>query len=1512
MPISTNLNVSPYYDDANNAIADNYYRILFRPSTAVQARELTQIQDILQNQIEKFGDNIFTAGTIVKGCNFNFDPNYFYVKILDTANGVPVQAVSSYVGLLAHEVSSNLYAICVNSQDGLESQDPNLKTLYFKYLNSGSNNEQAFAVGNTISFAANTNLAAPFVALPGYDVKVASTANAVGIGYQMSVSDGVVYQKGQFINVANNTSVIVAKYTNQPDNTVAGFIINENIITEYQDTNLYDGAAGFTNYNAPGAHRLQLTPVLSVFPANNVPNTNFFALVEWEGGNIVRSYQQTVYSQIETEMARRTYDESGNYFINPFKIHMENGNSSYVSVVSAAGSAYIDGHRIEQINNIRTPVRKGTDTKDAVNQVISSNFNNSVLVQEYIGNIPSNIGANVALYDTASTAITSNAYVSATITPAGSQIGTAKIFGVQYASGTVGSNNCQFTVYLADIKMNQGKSFRNAKAIYYSGTPSGIADIVLTKSSTSNTYIAALQQPSLSSLVFDTQKIGAIGLTATKPNYTYRTVSNTVINSATGISNPISAPGGAVFPYSGNLTSSQENTVVVIPTSFGSGGTYANVTPSKTGTVAVTSTSANITGTSTSFTTDYQVGDYIATNGEIHRILTIANTTSMVTDRNYSSITGSLAHNKCYPINVPINFANRNSYISANNTSGITFSLVSANGQPEVLSNTITVNVYQNITAVASSDRALTVNGNNIVCFNMSNTSAGVAGPWCLGVPFAFNLRNVYRSSNAGTFVANTTASNTLVFTNTSNTSVFSNGMAVFGYGIPSGATANVVNSTALILTSNATQNTTNAVFNYGYYSNNAVDDITPAFYILDGQKDAIFDQSFLAKNPNYNSLNIGPTDLLTVVFDYFTPSSSGKGYISADSYTALVNNNIIGYENVPNYTSSSGTYYELRNAIDFRPFVQNTATYSTSLANASINPAYTSVLPNQENYIVASNQPFLYNINYYLGRIDKLTINSYGSYSIIEGQAAETPVTPSDKPDAMTLAVLNVPPYPSLGYTTLTSNTAQNYVVTPYVQKQNRRYTMNDIAKLDQRVSSLEYYTSLNLLEQNTSSLAIQSSVTGANRFKNGIFVDSFTDTSSLDITNIEHRASLATDETALVPRVMPTDIKFIYSNTSFSNTTINGSYITLSNTGASNSILSQQYGTDTISCSGVSYAYNGKVSLAPSYSSIPDLVPNTAPIVPHPYTIGQLDVRVTAYGVSQYGLNGLGGPNIPGNGSYISYQGATGTGNCPGGLLQISPQDTVMTSTGAISLLSGYFNTPLGLSYPAYQAYGAGVSGGVGFTYAPSGTGFTGASYIVGFSPVLIEQSGYFIAPETGSYTFNFCHYGAAGLVVGTSNQSFSSDAPIGSPSTLTVSLTAGQYYNFSCVANINTAGNALVDLYFTVNGNTYSANPTAGQKPITAAMFARASKPAVVGTAANTTVSDIYTLSGGMTSMLGINFVSNPSIVTANVSIPAPSPTVTTPIQTKPPLNDTVKYGGGGAGGVRSIGSNNIKNY
>ena len=89
MTIETNLNQSPFFDDFDET--KNFHRVLFRPGYAVQARELTQIQSILQNQIERFGVDVYKDGTVIDGCNAQAQV-WSYVKLNDknAANAVIV------------------------------------------------------------------------------------------------------------------------------------------------------------------------------------------------------------------------------------------------------------------------------------------------------------------------------------------------------------------------------------------------------------------------------------------------------------------------------------------------------------------------------------------------------------------------------------------------------------------------------------------------------------------------------------------------------------------------------------------------------------------------------------------------------------------------------------------------------------------------------------------------------------------------------------------------------------------------------------------------------------------------------------------------------------------------------------------------------------------------------------------------------------------------------------------------------------------------------------------------------------------------------------------------------------------------------------------------------------------------------------------------------------------------------------------------------------------------------
>jgi hypothetical protein len=95
------------------------------------------------------------------------------------------------------------------------------------------------------------------------------------------------------------------------------------------------------------------------------------------------------------------------------------------------------------------------------------------------------------------------------------------------------------------------------------------------------------------------------------------------------------------------------------------------------------------------------------------------------------------------------------------------------------------------------------------------------------------------------------------------------------------------------------------------------------------------------------------------------------------------------------------------------------------------------------------------------------------------------------------------------------TTNVIPNLSIKPVLHK---NWQMKDITNIQDRLNNLEYYTALNLLEQNASSLQIQDSL-GLNRFKNGILVDDFSTFSVADTYNADFSASINTNKSILAP---------------------------------------------------------------------------------------------------------------------------------------------------------------------------------------------------------------------------------------------------------------------------------------------------------------------------------------------------------------------------------------------------------
>ena len=141
-----NFNVDPYYDDFDPT--KNYHRILFKPGYAVQGRELTQSQTILQNQITNFADAIFAQNTPVSGGKITVNQNVYYLKLnLTDASGINVIAANFANGTIESQDGSIVAKVVATAESTTTTTggvgDP--PTLIVTYITGST-----FTDGNTV------------------------------------------------------------------------------------------------------------------------------------------------------------------------------------------------------------------------------------------------------------------------------------------------------------------------------------------------------------------------------------------------------------------------------------------------------------------------------------------------------------------------------------------------------------------------------------------------------------------------------------------------------------------------------------------------------------------------------------------------------------------------------------------------------------------------------------------------------------------------------------------------------------------------------------------------------------------------------------------------------------------------------------------------------------------------------------------------------------------------------------------------------------------------------------------------------------------------------------------------------------------------------------------------------------------------------------------------------------------------------------------------------------------
>jgi hypothetical protein len=469
MSQETNLNVAPYFDDfdANN----DYYKVLFKPGYPVQARELTTLQSILQNQIEKFGQHFFKEGAKVIPGNTAYSSSYYAVELENNYLGVPLSDyINQIIGAKITGLTSGVTAVVNKIISSNESERGNT-TLYISYLGSNSQDNATlqFSDGellssNTIISSANTIIAS------GEAFASTISTNSTSAGSAFSISNGVYFAKGQFLNV-NDETILLDQYGSRPNYRV-GLLITEEIINSDLDPLLNDNSNGFNNYAAPGADRLKITTSLFKKSLDDFDDNNFIELATIADG-VLRSQKKTTdYSILEDELARRTYSESGDYYINPFDLAVKEslndnlGNKGVFSVNQltyggsipsedlalyqvSPGKAFVKGYEIETISPTFLDVPKPRTTKTLTNQSINYNTGSTLKLNRVYGAPTVGIGNTYIL-------ILRNSRVGVnSIALPGKEIGLARVYDFKLDSGSYNSSNPQlneWNISLYDIQ----------------------------------------------------------------------------------------------------------------------------------------------------------------------------------------------------------------------------------------------------------------------------------------------------------------------------------------------------------------------------------------------------------------------------------------------------------------------------------------------------------------------------------------------------------------------------------------------------------------------------------------------------------------------------------------------------------------------------------------------------------------------------------------------------------------------------------------------------------------------------------------------------------------------------------------------------------------------------------------------------------------------------------------------------------------------------------------------------
>jgi len=1014
--------------------------------------------------------------------------------------------------------------------------------------------EQLFAgvyTSRTYATAETTN-ATQYIVNAGLATEVTYTK-----GSKATIGDGIMYLADHFVKNTSQT-LILDKYSNVPSYKV-GLVPTKTFIDSAADSTLLDNAQGTPNFQAPGSDRLKIDTLLTKVAYNEVSEeTEFVSMIEVENGIIKKRREIEIEGKIEDAIAKRTFDESGDYTLSDPKInvreHLNTGTNNGRYAIGQGGdsdlllleidpfTAYVGGYRNEIISKANVSVSKGLDSQEVEQVNTQINLGSFIPTNEFLGFWNFEDSVEIDLYDTSQTATTLKTFIGTSaadivsgstytilnvgatdfvadfgasdsvigtsftanangvaqdgLVLKGTKIGTARIKSTEYVSGNPGDAAAVYNMYIYAVNMNVGKTFQEVRSLHQNNVSIAdcVADVVLDSFGD-----AHIEEQAYDRLVFPLP-YGSIKTLRDingqlENGFRFRREFAVSLSSGTGTVS--SESSNETFVGTGVLSSLQKkNNYTIVPQSTTLTTAIGNV---------VTDGTTTITGTT--FDTDFVAGDYVAIDSTavitagIYKIATVVSATEITLDTSYTGADNTYSIYKVFPAGLPIR-------MDGNGTGGTSRSLTVST--PSAISIDMKESISVSVNFIATMDRA---NAREIkknivrdrqVVIDTSHPN-GTIGPYSLGHSDIFKVKNIWSSATG--IVNVTVAAHQYIIVSTGDTDFTLVGA--------------VDSNPGTTFTSSGGSTGTGTAFR--------IDDATDVVsnYALDnGQRDNSYENAKLVPN-----VGTSTTTHLLAVFDLFEhDTTQGIGYLSIDSYpvddAAGNTGTTISTTDIQTFVSpKNAASYNLRNNLDFRPIKSNSA-------NNTINPteSTTFVVPSSGGglHFPVPNSDFQADLQYYKGRKAKLYMNYKGELGVVDGSPGyPNPTTPPSIPDTIDLAELNIPAYPSL---------PKNVSITPV---KNRRFTMKDIGKLQERINNLEYYTALNLLEKESRDKVIVDS-DGIDRFKNGILADAFTGHSVADVSLPEYKSAIdRSGKYATAYYTNDNQVKLKYNSTTSTGTT-------------------------------------------------------------------------------------------------------------------------------------------------------------------------------------------------------------------------------------------------------------------------------------------------------------------------------------------------------------------------------------